>query len=127
MNIKLSKAQLSKINQSGGLLGALLRLLMKVVLPLMKNVLTVLVKGVLKILGLPAAASAADTGIHKKILASATFASGTTTLIISNEEMKDITNTGKFLEVSGLLKKGVTWTYENITKKPKEVDFLICY
>ena len=36
-------------------------------------------------LGLTAAASAADAGIHKKILGS-----GITKLIISNEEMKNI-------------------------------------
>ena len=65
--------------QSGGFLGRLLRQLLKTELPLMKNVIQPLAKSVLIPLGLTAAASAADTGIHKKILGS-----GTTTLIISN-------------------------------------------
>ena len=51
----------------------------------MKNVLKSLTKSVLIPLGLTAAASAADAGIHKKILGS-----GITKLIISNEEMKNI-------------------------------------
>ena len=50
-----------------------------------KNVLQTLLKSVLIPLGLTAAASAADAGIYKKILAS-----GTATLIISNEEMEDM-------------------------------------
>ena len=80
-DIKLSKAQNSKIIQSGGLLGSLLSKLagplMKVELPLAKNVLTTL--------GITAAASAIDAGIQKKI-----HGSGTTTLIISNEEANDV-------------------------------------
>ena len=51
----------------------------------MKNVLKSLTKSVLIPLGLTAAVSAADAGIHKKILGS-----GITKLIISNEEMKNI-------------------------------------
>ena len=54
-------------------------------LPLIKNAIRSLAKSVLIPLGLTAAAAAADAGIHKKILGS-----GTTTLIISNDEMKDI-------------------------------------
>ena len=50
---------------------------MKVTIPLAKNVLA--------LLGITAAASANDAGIQKKI-----HNSGTTTLIISNEEMNDI-------------------------------------
>ena len=41
--------------------------------------------------------SAADTAIQKK-----NYGSGTTALIISNEEMKDIIKLGKSLEKSGL-------------------------
>ena len=49
-----------------------------------------LAKSVLIPLGLTAAASAADAGIHKKILRSGrSSALKTTTLIISNDEMKD--------------------------------------
>ena len=84
-NIKLSKGQINKIIQSDGFLGKLLGPLLKTGLPLIKNVIKPLAKSVLIPLGLTAAASAADAGIHKKILES-----GNTTLIISNEEMNDV-------------------------------------
>ena len=61
-DIKLSKTQLPKINQSGGLLSPLL----KTGLPLIKDVMKPLVKSVLISLGLTAAGSAADAAIHKK-------------------------------------------------------------
>ena len=67
-DIKLSKTQLSKIIQSGGSLGRILGLLLKTGLPLIKNVIKPLVKSVLIPLGLTAASSAADAGIHKKNL-----------------------------------------------------------
>ena len=85
IDLKLSRAQISKIIQSGGFLGRLLCPLVKTGLPLIKNVIKTLAKIVLTPLGLTAAASAADVGIHKKILGS-----GNTALIISNEEMNDI-------------------------------------
>ena len=78
-NIKFSKTQLSKIIQSGGFLDRLVCPLLKTGLPLIKSVINPLAKSVLIPLGLTAAASAADAGIHKKILGS-----GNTTLIISN-------------------------------------------
>ena len=65
-DLKLSRAQISKIIQSGGFLGRLLGLLLKTGLPLIKNVIKPLAKSVLIPLGLTAAASAADVGIHKK-------------------------------------------------------------
>ena len=65
-------------------------------------------------LGLTAAASAADAGIHKKILGS-----GNTTLIISNNEMKDIIKVAQELEDSNILLKGVTETVENELKEQK--------
>ena len=68
IDIKLSKTQLSKMIQSGGFLGRLLGPLLKTGLPLMKSVIKPLAKSVLIPLGLPAAASAADAGIHKKNL-----------------------------------------------------------
>ena len=68
IDIKLSKTQLSKMIQSGGFLGKLLDLLLKAGLPLMKSVIKPLAKSVLIPLGLTAAASAADAGIHKKNL-----------------------------------------------------------
>ena len=67
-NIKLSKTQLSKMIQSGGFLGRLLGRLLKAGLPLIKNVIKPLAKSVLIHLGLTAAASAGDAGLHKKIL-----------------------------------------------------------
>ena len=52
--------------QSGGFLVGLLDPLLKTGLPLISNVIKPLVKSVLIPLGLTAAASAADAGIHKK-------------------------------------------------------------
>ena len=70
IDIKLSKAQLSKMIQSGGFLGSFLGPLLKTGLPLIKNVIKPLTKNILIPLGLTAATSAADAGIHKKILGS---------------------------------------------------------
>ena len=109
-DIKLSKAQISKIIQSGGFLGSLLSKLagplMKVAIPLAKNVLAPL--------GITAAASAIDAGIQKK-----THGSGITTLIISNEEMNDIMKITQALEDSNILLKAVTKTIENETIEQK--------
>ena len=65
-DIKLPKAQLSRMIQSGGLLGRLLGSSLKTGLPLIKSVIKPSAKSVLLPLGLAAAASAADAGIHKK-------------------------------------------------------------
>ena len=65
-DIKLSKTQIPKMMQSGGFLRRLLGPLLKLGLPLIKNVIKPLAKSVLIALGLTAAASAADVGIHKK-------------------------------------------------------------
>ena len=67
-DIKLSKTHWSKMIQSGGFLGSLLGPLLKTGLPLIRNVIEPLAKTILIPLGLTAAASAADAGIHKKIL-----------------------------------------------------------
>ena len=64
-DIKLSKAQINEIIQSG-FLGKLLGPLLKTGLPLIKNVIKPLDKSVLIPLGLNSAASVADAGIHKK-------------------------------------------------------------
>ena len=115
-DLKLSEAQISKIIQSGGFLGSLLSKLagplMKVAIPLPKNVLASL--------GITAAASAIDAGIQKikKI-----HESGNTTLIISNEEMNDMIKVVQALENSNILLKGVTKTIKNETKEQK-VGFL---
>ena len=116
-DIKLSKTQLFKMIQSGGFLGRLLGPLLKTGLPLIKNVIKPLAKSVLIPLGLTAAASAADAGIHKKILGSGH--NNTTTLIISNDEMEDIIKIVKSLEDSGLLLNGVSETIQNETKEHK--------
>ena len=93
IDIKLSKTQLSKMIQSegflGNLLGELAGPLMKVAVPLAKNVLAPL--------GISAAMSAIDGSIKKKMLGS-----GTATLIISNDKMNDILKIVKSLENSGL-------------------------
>ena len=113
-DIKLSKTQLFKMVHLEGFLGRLLGPLLKTGLPLMKNVITPLARSVLIPLGLTAAASAADAGIHKKILGS-----GNTTLIISNNEMEDIIKIVKSLEDSGLLLKRVSETIQNEAKEQK--------
>ena len=96
-DIKLSKTQLSKMIQSGGFLGNLLGKLagplIKVAMPLAKNVLAPLKK---KILG-----------------------SGATTLIISNDGMDDILETVKSLENSGVLLKGVSETIQQEAKEQR--------
>ena len=112
-DIKLSKTQLSKMIQSGGFLGRLLGPLLKTGLTLIKNVIKPLAKSVLFPLGLTTAASAADAGIHKKILGSG----NTTTLIISNDEMNDVIKIVNYLEDSGLLLKGVIGTVQNEVKE----------
>ena len=96
--------------QSGGFLGRLFG-------PLLKTVF--FFKSVLIPLGLTAAASASDAGIHKKILGSG----NNTTLIISNNEMEDLIKIVKSLKDSGLLLKGVTETFQNEVKEQKEGFF----
>ena len=54
--------------QSGGFLGRLLGPLLKAGLPLIKYVIKLSAESVLMPLGLTAAASAADAGIHKKYI-----------------------------------------------------------
>ena len=119
-DIKLSKTQLSKMIQSGGFLGGLLGPLLKAGLPLIKNVIKSLTKSVLNPLVLTAAASAADAGIHKKILESGKrpldSTSNTATLTISNDEIENIIKIVKYLEDCGLLLEGVTETVENEAK-----------
>ena len=117
-DIKVSKNQLSNTLQSEVFLGRRIDPLLKPGLPLMKNLMKPLAKSVLIPIGLSAASPAADSEIHKKILRS-----GTTTLIISNDETEDIIDIVKSLEDSGLLLKGVSETIQNETKEQK-VGFL---
>ena len=88
---------------------------MKVAIPLAKNVLTPL--------GITAAASAIDAGIQRKIRGT-----GTTTLIISNEEMNGIMKIAQALEDSNVLLKVVTKTIKNETKEQKGgfLSILLC-
>ena len=108
--VKLSKAQISKIIQLGGFSGSLLNKLadplIKVAVPLSKNILVPL--------GITAAASVIDAGIQKKI-----HGAGTTTLIISNEKMNVIMKILQTLEDSNILLKGVTKSVKNETKEQK--------
>ena len=91
---------------------------MKVGLPLMKNVLQTLAKGVLIPQRLTTTASAADAQIYKKVLGSRTKI-----IIKSNEEMDDVMKIVRSLEDSGILLKGVTKTIER-EQKNKEVDYI---
>ena len=108
-DIKLSKAQIKTLIQSGGCLGKLLSKLagpsMKVAMPLAKNVLAPL--------GLTAAMSVIDGSIQKKIHGSRIK------LIIEQEDMKDIMKIIEALENSGTLLKGVSKTIENETKEQR--------
>ena len=94
----MSKAQISIIIQSGGLLGKLLGPLLKTGLPLIKKVIKPLAKSVL-------------APLDKAILGS-----GTTTLGISNEEINDIMKIVQALEDSS---NCVTKTIKNETKEQK--------
>ena len=87
-------------------LGKLAGPLMKVAMPLAKNVLAPL--------GLSAAISAIDGSIKKKMLDS-----GTTTLAISNDEMDDILKIVQSLENSGVLLKGVSETTQHEAKEQR--------
>ena len=104
-DIKLSKTQIKKIILSGGFLGKLAGPLMKVAMPLAKNVLAPL--------GLTAAISAIDGSIQKKINGSGVK------LIIEQEDMEDIMKIIKALENSGILLKGVSKTIKNETKEQR--------
>ena len=79
---------------------------MKVAIPLAKNVLAPS--------AITVAASAIDTGIQKKI-----HGSGTTMLIISNEEIDNRMKIVQSLEDSDILLKGVTKAIKNETKEQK--------
>ena len=107
-DIKLSKAQIKKMIQSGGFLG---KLLSKLGGPLMKIALP---------LGLTAAMSAIDGSIQKKIHGSGATKGAGVELIIEQEDMKDIMKIIKALEDSGILLKGVSKTIKNETKEQRD-------
>ena len=81
---------------------------MKIAIPLTINVLAPL--------GITAAASAIGGGIQKQTKRDG---SGTTTLMIWNEEMNDIMKIVQALEDSTILLKGVTKTIKNETEDQK--------
>ena len=108
-DIKLSKAQTKRLILSGEFLGKLLNKLvgplMKVALPLAKNVLAPL--------GLTAAMSAVDGSIQKKIHGLGVK------LVIEEEDMNYIMKIIEALENSGILLKGVSKRIENETKEQR--------
>ena len=117
-DIKLSKAQISKIIQSGGFLDKLLGPLLKTGLPLLKSVIKPL-----GLLGLTAARSGIDAGVQKKI-----YGSGTTNLVISNEEINDIMKIAQALDDSNILLNGVTLKNQlKMKQKNKKEAFYLCY
>ena len=114
-DIKLSKAQKKKIIQSGGFSGKFLSKLagrlMKVALPLAKNVLFPL--------GLTVAMSAIDGSILKKIHGLGATKGAGVKLMIEQEDINDIIKIIKTLENSCILLKGVSKTIKNETKEQK--------
>ena len=117
-NLKLSKAQISKIIESGGFLWSL----MKVEIPLAKNVLASL--------GITAAGSAIDERIKKNKTKQKTKKKQKKNMVleeqlqtnfstISNEKMNGIIKILQALEDSNILLKGITKTIKNETKKQK--------
>ena len=105
----MSKAQISKLIQSGEFLIKILGTLLKTGLPLIKSIIKPL--GLLR---LTAATSAIDAGVQKKI-----YGSAKTTLVISNEEINEIMKIVQALEDLNILLKGVTKTIKNETKEQK--------
>ena len=91
-----------------------LRPLMTTGLPLMKSVLTPSAKVFMLPLRLLAGMSAEDAAIQKKI-----YGSGSTVLIVSNEEMEDIMKIVKSPEQSRLLITGISETIKNEAKEQK--------
>ena len=80
-------------------------------MPLLKSVVKPL-----GMLGLTAAASATDAAINKKILG----LGGHTTLIISNDDMKDLLKIVKSLEDSSILLDGITESVKSEVKEQKD-------
>ena len=93
---------------------------MKIILPLMMNILTQLAKSVLISLESKAAVLAADAEIRKKFGGSVTSDSETTALIISLEETKAIMKIVIYLEDPSILVKGIVETVENKKKEQRD-------
>ena len=102
------------INKKRGFLGNVPDPLTKLGLPLMKIVLTPLPESAMTPLGLTAAVSATDAATQQNI-----HGSGIITVIISNNEMRDIMKLVNSLEEADLLIKCVVETIENKVKQQK--------
>ena len=85
-------------------------------MPIIGNILKPLAKSVFIPLGLTAAVSATDAVIHKKV-----FGWGTTTLIISNEEISDM----KIIQSLCALAAGIKKYKSIIKKKKKKPDEIV--
>ena len=119
----LFKGTTRKIASQGGGFLNFLRPLMTAGLQLMNGLFTPLAKSVLLPLGLSAGMSAADaaTTTTATITTMTAKKSGTwvTALIISNEQMEDITKIAKSFEEWRLLIKGISEAIKNETKEQK--------
>ena len=121
-DIKLSKAQISKIIPSGGSFGSWLgnlgkKALTKIAILLARDNLP----GVVSYLN-----SNAINKFERKIREkSAVIVGKGFTLFISNEDVNDIIKIIKALEDSGVLIDGVTETVKNEIKENKTPDFLL--
>ena len=119
-DIKLIKAQISKIIQSGGSFGSWLanvgkKALTKVAIPLARDSLPGLVSNL---------SSSAINRFDRKISGKRVVGAGKRfTLFISNEDMNDVIKTIKSLEDSGVLTDGVTETVKHEIEK-QEGGFL---
>ena len=111
-DLKLSKAQIKKLIQSGGFLG---KLLSKLAGPLMKLAMP-LAKNILAPLALSAAMSAIDGSIQKKMRGEGVK------LVIEQEDMNDIMKIIEALENTGILLKGVIKQLK-MELRNKEEDF----
>ena len=128
-NIRLSRTQLINKRKLRGFLVWFSKSLLRSWLPIIRKVHKPLAKSVLILLELTASVSATDVAVHKKM-----FGSGNrsldlakhTTLIMSNEKMKDIIKIVISFEESVSWRNGHNKTIKNETKEKRE-DFSVCY
>ena len=129
VNIKLSRTQLINKRKLGRFLVWFSKPLLRSWLLIIRKVLKPLAKSILILLELTASTSATDVAVHKKM-----FGSGNrsldwakhTTLIMSNEKMKDIIKIVISFEESVSWRNGHNKTIKNETKEKRE-DFSVCY
>ena len=111
-NIKLSKTQLLKLE---GFLGRFFGLLMKVDIPLMKNVLTPLAKSVLTLLGLRELASASEPTI-------------TDNFTDNLERRNEIYHKNSYISSkTRFIDKKVSVKQVTMKQNKKKMDFLVSY